>query len=136
VPRFLRQRALLPPPRHPRIDQTGIGGLAGFRAKPEPLHDRRSEPFDQCVRLRQEFQYRGDRLRPLEIERYRALVAIVEVEPGWQFRLDAGLGDAIDADDVSAEIAEQRARKGRRSDAPHLDDTKALQRSGQDELPW
>src|SRR5260370_5015788 len=62
----------------------------------------------------------------------RRLVGIIEVEGRRQVRLDARLGDAVNPQDVGAEIAEQRSSEWRRPDPAHLDDSKTVQRSRHD----
>jgi len=126
VPHLLRHRPLLPPTRHSRVNKTRIDRGADLGTKSEPLHHTRTKAFDQRVRVRHEIDDGGDRLRLLEVERDRALVAIVEVELGRQVGLDPRPGDAIDTQDLSAEIAEQGSRERRGADSAHLDDAKAI----------
>ena len=108
--------------------------MADVGTEPEPLHHSWTKPFDEGVRLRHQIEHSCDRLRLLEVERDRALVAIVEVEARRQVRLDARLGDPVDPQDVGAEIAEQRSSEWRRTDPAHLDDAKAVQRSRHDKI--
>jgi hypothetical protein len=110
--------------------------VADFGTQPKPLHHARTKPFDQSVRFRHELQHGRDSLRLLEVERNRALVTIVEVESRRQVRLDPRLGDAIDAQHVGAEIAEQGSGERHGADSTHLDDAKAIQRSRHYEISW
>ncbi len=134
--RLLRDGTFLPPARHARIDQTRVDRVAGVGTQPEPLHHGRTKPLDQRVRLRYEIEHRRDRLRLLEVERDRTLVTVVEVEPWRQVRLHAKLGNAVDAQDIGAEIAEQSSSERRGADSAHLDDAKTIQRSRHDKISW
>src|SRR3546814_17431981 len=44
-----RERAILPPPGHPAIDQRRIFGPEALGAEPEPLHHAGTEAFDEPV---------------------------------------------------------------------------------------
>ena len=137
VARLLRHRSLLPPARHPCVDQRrGLIAMADIRTEPEPFHHRSGETLSiRASAFATRSSTADDRLRLLEVERNRTLVTIVEVEARRLVRLDARLGDAVDPQHVGAEVAQQRSGERRGADPAHLDDAKAIQRSRHDQVP-
>ncbi len=122
---FLRERPLLSPSGHAGEDEARIGGEAEVGTEAQPLHDAGPEALDQGVGPGDRREHRVDRGALLEVERDRAFVAIVEIETGRRLGLGAWFGDPIDAQNIGAEIAEQRSGEWRGSDPAHFDDPKA-----------
>ena len=124
-PASCSQRPLLSPSGHAGEDEARIGGEADVGAEAQTFHDAGTETLDQGVGLGDGGENRLDRRGPLQVERDRAFVAIVEIEPGWRLGFEAGLRDLVDAQDVDAEIAEQRSGERGGSDPAQFDDPKA-----------
>ena len=131
VPRRLGVGAGLPPAGHAAEDELGIAGQHRLGAEPQPLHHAGAEAFDQGVRAFQQAQAGLDGLRRLQVERHGTATAAGHVS-GCGRIAAAALGEAapaVDADHVSAEVAEQHAGEGRGADAGELHHLQARERS-------
>jgi hypothetical protein len=121
----LRQRAVLAPAGDAAKDQFGVARQAGVRAEAEALHDAGAEAFDQDVGLFGQLQHDLARLGVLQVERERAAAAGHDVELRAEHgeRVGgAGLGLAVDADDLGAHVGQHHGGEGTWADADHFDD--------------
>jgi hypothetical protein len=118
----LRQRAVLSPPGHASVDQPGIAREARIRAETQPFGDPRPESFDQHIRLLHDGHHNLDRLRGLEIERYRTAAPRHEVEFGIKRQPNIRGRDPIDTQDVRPHIGQHHSAEWARPDASQLQD--------------
>ena len=116
---------VLSPSGHAGEDEPRVGGETDVGPEAQPLHDAGPKTFDQRIGLGDRRENRVDGRRLLQVERHRAFVAIVEIEPRRRFGVDSRLGNPVDAQNVGAEIAEQAPGEGRRSDPAQFHDPKA-----------
>lgn len=128
-PRRVRERAVLPPARHPPVDEFRITREARVGAEPEPLHHARAHAFDQRVGMLDEPQHRAHRLRLLQVERERALAAIEDRAAAEVERIAVAAGRALDEDHVRAHVGEQHPAERRRADSGDFDDSDSVQRA-------
>ncbi len=118
----LRQRAVLSPAGHSRIDQPRIGLEQFLRAQPQPLHHARTKAFDQHVGMRQRLLDECLAFGALEID-FRAV-------PGaFDHRVHRLVTGAFDAHDLRAHIGQHHADMRARADALEFDDPEAGQRT-------
>ena len=116
VARDLRQRPLLPPAGHSRVDQPRIAREGHVGAQPQPFHHPGPEPLDQRIRHFNQAQHRRHPIRRLEIEYHRA-------SPALQHRVRRWPGSGpVDTQDIRAAIRKQHRRKGPRPKAGNLED--------------
>src|SRR3546814_3985157 len=77
-----RERAILPPPGHPAIDQRRIFGPEALGAEPGPLHHAGTEAFDEHVGAPDQRPGDAETRGVLEINRDRALRAPEKIVTG------------------------------------------------------
>ena len=118
----LSQRAVLPPPGHPPVDQTGISGQAVFGPQPQALHDPGPESLDQGVAAGDKLERCLPALPVFQVDGHRSpapaqqVVAILHQYP------QVGLLHPVDAQHLGTHVRQQHGGHGRRSDARELND--------------
>jgi hypothetical protein len=99
---------------------------------PRPLRNARAKAFDQDVGTPHQLQRRIDRATRLQVERHRALVAVVEVEARRHRRADVDGRGTVDAHHVGTHVGQQRAAERRGADGRELQHTNSAQGSRHD----
>lgn len=125
VPGALRQRPLLAPAGHSRVDQLRIAGEARLRPDAQPLGDAGPEGLDQHIGLLDHRQQRRHVAGLLQVQRHRATIA-------QQRRIGRRVGTAaraLDAHHLGAHVGEHHAAVGRRAQPGDLDDPHPVQRT-------
>lgn len=95
-------------------------------AEAEALHHAGAKALDQRVGARQHLPCERAPRFAFQVERNGAFAAVERHARVARARV----GEAVDHDDIGAQVGEQHAREGRGADARELDDAKALQRAG------
>src|SRR6516164_7881015 len=125
----LRERPFLAPTGDPAIDKAGIAGEAVLRAKAEPLHHPRAEPFDQRVGAFDQAQGERLALRTFEVERQTPSAPQQEIVAQRACHAEIARFRSIDAQHGRAKIGEQHRAHRPRPDAREFDDLDAGERS-------
>jgi hypothetical protein len=126
VPGSLRKRPLLTPSCHPAVHQGRIPFQRNLRTEAEPLGDPGTETLDEHVRTLDQSENNVDAGRVLEVHLADTTPTLGLIP--WL----TGTGDptgALNTDDVSAEISEQRRCVGTWTDSGKLYDAKSGERS-------
>ena len=97
MPRRFGQRPCLAPARHPTVHNVRCAGMDHIWAQTQFLHNTRTEPFDQGIRLTDQIQSNSNIIRIFQIQCDGFLAAI---QWGFWCRCGgAGIVGAMDHDD-------------------------------------
>lgn len=121
------ERALLPPARHPAVDQPGVARQALLGAHSQPLGHPGTVALHQHIGAFDQVQYLRHPIGALQVHQDGAFVAVGDVVGG----VDAqpGASGAVDADDIGAQVGQQHGREGAGADACEFDDPHPAQRA-------
>ena len=122
----LRKGAVLPPSRHPPIDQSGIGGETWLRTKPEPFHDARTKALEHRIRSGDQRE-RSVRVGG-KVDFHRCAPAMEHGAAHIVPRFTAG-SRPCDPDDVGTHIGEDHRRERHGPDRIEFHDTQPVQRT-------
>ncbi|MPN11249.1 hypothetical protein SDC9_158550 [bioreactor metagenome] len=124
------ERAALPPPCHPGIDQFRVARQAILRAEAQSFHDAGAETFEHDICVVGQPLYQLLRIRVLEIDAQGFFPPIGDglAPPAKQLRGEGAAG-TLQQGDVRAHVGEQHAAKGAGADAGEFDDLDAGQRA-------
>jgi hypothetical protein len=117
----MRQRTVAAEAGHAGINQARIARRCFVRPQTQLLGDAGPERVDQHIGLFDKLEDRLDALRILEVDGDRTPAAAHQIEFGATRHAEAGIGLAVDANDVGAQIGEQHRRERARSNTAQLD---------------
>src|SRR3546814_19777553 len=100
-----RERAILPPPGHPAIDQRRIFGPEALGAEPEPLHHAGTEAFDEPVGAPDQRPGDAETRGAMEINRARAHRAHEQYVTGRKIDPETRIAGPFDTDTLGSDIS-------------------------------
>lgn len=113
------ERALLPPTRHPPVNQPGVARQTLLGAHAEPLGHTGAVPLHQHIGALDQRKHLRHPVGTLQVHQYGALVAVGDVVG----RVDAQsrASGPVDTDDIGAEVGQEHGREGAGADAREFD---------------
>lgn len=127
VPGPFGERPVLAPAGHPPVHDPRVAGQAGVGADTEALGDARPVALDQDVGAFDQVQDAVRAVLGLEVDEYRAFVAVGEVVRGVDAEPRAA--GPVDPDDVGAEVGQQHRGERAGSDTRQLDHAHTRERA-------
>jgi hypothetical protein len=131
VPHRRGQRPVLPPPRHPGVDQPRVAGQADLGTNPDAFGHARPETLEQHIRDLGQPEQRVDRARVLQVEHGRPAAAVDQLT----LRPRRGGPGPVDAQHRRALICEHHGAERPRSDARELEHPHPGQRPAASSFP-
>ena len=126
VPRPLPPRTGLAVSRDRAINDPGVVGSERVVIDAEPLRHAGAEAFERNIRFLRELPHDELRFGRLEVDRDRALVAVLGAELHWHIAAPRVAVDRFDLDHFRAEVGKDRRAERAGNEHREVDDVDAV----------